>query len=169
LYSAAKKVNPRDSKQQFKGYPIFYTSNKYTISSSKAGKPEAKGKTKTVECGTKIIDENGEKVIRIHRLKPEDIDEKLKTNFNSVRTAYPQLATEQMSINDLITKVFPGNMKQKVVVRNETFMGNQDNPIRRVEIYNKNSSYLKHMGFALDWRELPERKASRIIVENLLI
>lgn len=164
LYSAVKGANPRDSKQQYKGFPVYFTSNKYTL--SKAGEPKKKtgyntggsiwkqdkpvnkagqkGKTTTSGAGAKNVDDNGEKVIRIHKLKPDDIDGKLKTNFNSVRTAYPQLATEQMSINDLITKVFPGNMKQTIVVRNETFMGNQGNPIRRVEIYNKNSSYLKH-------------------------
>ena len=164
LYSAAKGTNPRDSKQQFKGFPVYLTSNKYTLSKAEEPKKKASvntsgsiwrqdkpvnkagqiGKTASRGTGSKGVDNNGEKVIRIHRLEPDDIDGKLRTNFNSIQTAYPQLATEQMSINDLITKVFPGNLKQKIVVRNETFMGNQGNPIRRVEIYNKNSSYLKH-------------------------
>lgn len=89
-----------------------------------------------------------EKVVRIHPLKKDEIDVKLQTNFNNIRTLYPKLVTDQMTIYDLISKVFPSSLKQKVVVRNETFIGNKGIPIRRVELYNKNSSYLK--------RRLPE-------------
>ncbi len=91
---------------------------------------------------------NLEKVVRIHKLKKEEIDVKLQTNFNNIRVLYPTLVTDQMTIYDLILKVFPSNLKQKIVVRNETFMGSKGTLMRRVELYNKNSSYLK--------RHLPE-------------
>lgn len=55
---------------------------------------------------------------------------------------------EQMKIHDLITKVFPAKLKQQIVVRNESFTGNNGNIIRRVSLYSKSSSYLS--------RRLPE-------------
>ena len=76
------------------------------------------------------------------------MDSKLKANIVSLKKAYPQVMPEQMKIHDLITKVFPAKLKQQIVVRNESFTGNNGNVIRRVSLYSKSSSYLS--------RRLPE-------------
>ncbi|MCD7825824.1 MAG: AAA domain-containing protein [Clostridiaceae bacterium] len=159
-----KGVSCKDTGKKINDFPIYYTSTRYidlktkearqkTASNTSAGiwkqsqnanKSGTKGKTNIVGDESKRVDGNGEKAIRVHKLELDDIDDGLKTNFNSIRTAYPQLVTEQMSINDLITKIFPGNIQQKVVIRNVSFNGSSGTMIRCVEIYNKNSSYLSH-------------------------
>lgn len=83
-----------------------------------------------------------EKVARIHVMKENDLDSKLKTNIASLKKEYPQVMPEQMKIHDLITKIFPAKLTQQIVVRNESFTGNNGNVIRRVSLYNTRSSYL---------------------------
>ena len=55
-----------------------------------------------------------EKVARIHVLKENDLDSKLKANIASLKKAYPQVMPEQMKIHDLITNVFPAKLKQQI-------------------------------------------------------
>lgn len=165
LYSKQVHSNPEKTAKEYKDYPVYFTSNVYTLfregeqpkhsRNNIGGSIWKNGQGQNVQPKkgplaqpSANVNENGEKVVRIHRLKKEDIDVKLQTNFNNIRALYPNLVTDQMTIYDLLLKVFPSNLKQKIVVRNETFMGNKGTPIRRVELYNKNSSYLN--------RRLPE-------------
>ena len=163
-----KGKDARDSKKEFKGYPFSWAYIKYSLISdtfgtsgtiwktdsgsvgsgagrtftgskataNKAGKT-GKSTTNTVKPPT------NEQKIRIHELKKSEIDARLLTNYNSVRALYPMLAKDSDTVMDLIKKIFPSNLNQNVVIRNESFMGN-NGLIRRVEIYNKNSSYLSH-------------------------
>ena len=157
-----------DSKKEYKGYPYSWACLKYTLISdtlgtsgsirkananavfsgagrtftgskpvaSKAGKPNKSSASAVKPLVT-------EKKIRIHKLDKAEIDSRLQMNYDRIHAVYPLLAKESDSVMDLIKKVFPSNLNQKVVIRNETFMGN-NGLIRRVEIYNKNSSYLSH-------------------------
>lgn len=117
--------------------PVPYVAKKPTIS-----RRDTYGGSRYAQGYSSVEKNNGEHIIRIHKLKKEEIDAKLQTNFNNIRMLYPKLTAEQMTINDLIAKVFPGSIAQSVVVRNETSAGNKGTLIRRVELYNKNSSYL---------------------------
>ena len=83
-----------------------------------------------------------EKVARIHIMKEKDMDSKLKINIASLKKAYPQVMPEQMRFHYFIKKVFPEKLKQEIVVRNESFVGNSGNVIRRISLYSKSSSYL---------------------------
>lgn len=163
-----KGKDPKDSKKVYKGYPISWAYLKYSLISdtfgtsgsiwktdsnsvgSGAGRTFTGSKTtgsklpKTGKAGTTAVKPpTNEQKIRIHVLKNSEIDTRLQTNYNSVRTVYPMLAKDSDTVMDLIKKVFPSNLDQNVVIRNESFMGN-NGLIRRVEIYNKKSSYLSH-------------------------
>lgn len=113
-----------------------------------AEKNKVQKKTKEARNAVAKKEPVKEKVARIHVLKENDLDSKLKANIASLKKAYPQVMPEQMKIHDLITKVFPAKLKQQIVVRNESFIGNNGNVIRRVSLYSKSSSYLS--------RRLPE-------------
>ena len=113
-----------------------------------AEKNKVQKKTKDARNAVAKREPVKEKVARIHVLKENDLDSKLKANIVSLKKAYPQVMPEQMKIHDLITKVFPAKLKQQIVVRNESFTGNNGNVIRRVSLYSKSSSYLS--------RRLPE-------------
>ena len=113
-----------------------------------AEKNKVQKKTKDARNAVAKREPVKEKVARIHVLKENDLDSKLKANIASLKKAYPQVMPEQMKIHDLITKVFPAKLKQQIVVRNESFTGNNGNVIRRVSLYSKSSSYLS--------RRLPE-------------
>ena len=90
-----------------------------------------------------IIDQKSiDPTVRIHVLGKLEIEGKLTANYNSIRKAYPGIATDQMDINSFIRKVFPSGIMQSVVVRNESFKNNSGFLIRSVEMFNKNSSYL---------------------------
>lgn len=80
--------------------------------------------------------------VRIHTYKKREADQKLLSSFAHLQVEYSTLSAIN-DINDLIKKSFPSNIDQTCVVRNMTFMGANGFPIKRVEIYNKNSSFLK--------------------------
>lgn len=155
-----KLTTPLFTKKTYQGVPIYYVTAVYSYVYEKAENDNKKRKDpkekkhKTETKGKKIQESKTptsnatEKVIRIHKLEKDEIDARLQTNFKNICATYPSLAKENLTIFDLITKVFPSNLSQTIVVRNETFIGSKGTPIRRVELYNKNSSYLK--------RRLPE-------------
>lgn len=170
VYSPESKYTGiRSSKREYKGYPYSWAYLKYSIVSDTVGTTGSIWKTSPGSVGsgsgrtftgskstgtksgmsekfsptTHFKPLTSEKKVRIHELQPEEIDSRLQTNFNSVRAVYPTLAKDTDTVMDLIKKVFPSNLNQNVVIRNETFMG-INGLIRRVEIYNKNSSYLSH-------------------------
>ena len=163
-----KEKDPKDTKTLYKGYPCFFAYLEYSVIPEMPAISEPKKKTITSSIGSiesmtptgykKMISQPGntgklgtvtakppanEQKIRIHQLKKSEIDSRLQTNYNSVKAVYPLLVKDSDTVMDLIKKVFPSNLKQNVVIRNESFMGN-NGLIRRVEIYNKNSSYLSH-------------------------
>lgn len=84
-----------------------------------------------------------EQIVRIHVFAENEMDVKLVTNYNNLRKAYPGIATDQMSVNQFIKKVFPSGIEQDVVLRNVSFVSSSGYTIRSVEVYNKGSSYLK--------------------------
>ena len=72
-----------------------------------AEKNKVQKKTKDARNAVAKREPVKEKVARIHVLKENDLDSKLKANIASLKKAYPQVMPEQMKIHDLITKVFP--------------------------------------------------------------
>lgn len=82
-------------------------------------------------------------IVRIHIFSNEEIGGKLATNYSSIKKTFPGIATDQVSINLFIKKIFPSGITQKVVIRNESYMGANGYIVKKAEIYNKNSSYLK--------------------------
>lgn len=81
--------------------------------------------------------------VRIHRFKKDDMDPRLLSSFAHLQIEYPSLGSLN-NINDFISKVFPSGIDQLVVVRNLSFPGNNGGVIRRVELYNKNSNFIKN-------------------------
>ena len=79
--------------------------------------------------------------VRIHTFKKNEVEAKLAASFAHLLVEYVTLNSVR-DVNDLIKKVFPSNISQTCVVRNMSFMGANGFPIKRVEIYNKNSSFL---------------------------
>ena len=159
----------KESKKTYQGYPYSWVFMPYSLVSDTAGMAGSIWKkdsssvgsggsktfigskttgSKTGKYGnssatTPVKPSTNEQKVRIHELRPAEVDSKLQTNYNSVRALYPSLTKDSDTVMDLIKKVFPANLNQNVVIRNETFMGN-NGLIRRVEIYNKKSSYLSH-------------------------
>lgn len=150
----------KGTKATYHEEPVYKCSTKYrtTVDDSDsiwkkktkttAEKNKVQKKTKEARNAVSKREPVKEKVARIHVLKENDLDSKLKANIVSLKKAYPQVMPEQMKIHDLIMKVFPAKLKQQIVVRNESFIGNNGNVIRRVSLYSKSSSYLS--------RRLPE-------------
>ena len=169
FYAYSPKQGIRDSKREYKGYPQSWANIKFSKVLDTAGMTDSIWKTGTGSIGsgsgrrfigskttgtedgkggktsstTVVKSSSNERTVRIHELRMEEIEPRLKTNYNNVRAVYPMLTKDSDTIMDLIKKVFPSNLNQNVVIRNETVMGNNV-LYRRVEIYNKNSSYLSH-------------------------
>ena len=150
----------RKTKTVFREQPVYFCGNKcitvtdktnesiWKSGKSARNKRDDAKKAKKKEEKTTKREAVKEKVARIHVIKEKELESKLKANISSVKKTYPQVMSEQMKFHDLITKIFPSSLKQQIVVRNESFTGNNGNVIRRVSIYSKSSSYLS--------RRLPE-------------
>ena len=109
-------------------------------------------------------------IVRIHVLSKGEMEGKLATNYNSIKKTYPGIATDQMDINQFIKKVFPSGIPQKVVIRNESFMGSNGYIVKKVEIYNKNSSYIKKFLPAGTFLAFGGRlKSGEFVIEELRI
>ena len=169
FYAYSPKQGIRDSKREYKGYPYSWANIKFSKVLDTASMTDSIWKTGTGSIGsgsgrrftgskttgtedrkggktsstTVVTSSSNERKVRIHELRMEEIEPRLKTNYNNVRAVYPMLTKDSDTVMDLIKKVFPSNLNQNVVIRNETVMGNNV-LYRRVEIYNKNSSYLSH-------------------------
>ena len=87
--------------------------------------------------GTKITNE-----VRIHMFKKDEAGAKLMASMAHLLVEYPPLGTFN-NINDFIKKIFPSNIDQTCIVRNMSYVGINGHIIKRVEIYNKKSSFLK--------------------------
>ena len=87
---------------------------------------------------------NTKSEIRIHLFEKSDTEKlpRLMASLAHLCVEYPPLGTFS-DFNDFIRKVFPSNIDQTCVVRNQTYVGTYGYPIRRVEIYNKKSGFLK--------------------------
>ena len=81
--------------------------------------------------------------VRIHILTKAEMEGKLATNYSNIQKAFPGATTDKMDINQFIRKVFPAGIAQKVVIRNESFIGSNGYIIRSAEIYSISSSYQK--------------------------
>lgn len=150
----ANSENIKKTKATYRRTPIYYCGigyrKKLENSSDSIGKKRQTPNT-TVKNQKKIKEKNliknkkepvKEKIARIHVMKENELDSKLLANIVSLKKAYPQVMSEQMNFHEFITKIFPSKLKQQVVVRNESFTGNNGNVIRRVSLYSKSSSYL---------------------------
>lgn len=107
--------------------------------SKQTASKKVNGTAKGNDTQSKVVDPE----VRIHVMTQEEMGGKLAANFNSIRKAYPGIATDQMNLNQFIKKVFPKGILQTVVIRNESFMSNSGYIIRNAELYSKSSSYLK--------------------------
>lgn len=82
------------------------------------------------------------KEVRIHSFKKNEADAKLMASFAHLLVEYPPLGSFH-DINDFIKKIFPSNIDQQIIVKNVSYVGINGHVIKRVEIYNKNSGFLK--------------------------
>lgn len=80
--------------------------------------------------------------VRIHTFKKGEADAKLMASLAHLLVEYPPLGTFH-DFNEFVKKIFPSNIDQKCVVRNASFLGMNGHIVKRVEIYNQNSSFLK--------------------------
>lgn len=80
--------------------------------------------------------------VRIHSFKKNEVDPKLMASLAHLLVEYPSLGSFH-DINDFVRKIFPSNIDQHVIVRNVSYVGINGHVIKRVEIYNKNSSFIK--------------------------
>ena len=142
--------------QKYKGKDIFCTTEKYGVNSFwKKGMRENTGKSAhkkedndrnvsdTYVRG--LADVEIKNPVRIHIFRGEEVTGKLLANFTSIRNTYPTVINGKMDVNWLISKVFPAGLLQDVIVRNDSFKGNNDNLNKSVFICNLTSSYLKRI------------------------
>lgn len=132
---------------KYKDLSIYYCGNPVNLESTdkKENSRANKEKVKKSEHREKVVPKavpQKEKITRIHVMEEHEIDYKLKANIISLKKIYPQVMPEMMKLRDLVTKVFPAQLEQKIIVRNESFIGNNGNVVRRLEFYSKSSSYL---------------------------
>ncbi len=89
--------------------------------------------------------------IRIKLFKKEGGDIKLKNAFERLKAEYPQVSLPGETFDSFIQKIFPNKLQQDCVIKNQSFKNEEKgHVVRRVAIYNSNSSYLK--------KRLPEGK-----------
>ena len=86
-----------------------------------------------------------EKVIRIKPVSEDEIEgSKLSNNIDNIRKSFPLAFPERMTFLDFVKRILPNAITQEIVVRNISFIGSRTgNIVRRAELYNLSSSYLK--------------------------
>lgn len=112
------------------------------IKGSGKGPDKGSGKNPAKGPGKGPVNQSVEKVARIQVLKDKDLEPKLRANVASLKKSHPQVMPEQMRFHELVTKVFPSQLKQQIVARNESFLTDKGFVLRRVRIYSTSSSYL---------------------------
>lgn len=133
-------------KEVKKTTPKSYSASSGSIWREDKPKSNLSGNTKGKKLDDFINEQlNGDKKsneVRIHMFQKNEAEAKLMTSMAHLLVEYPPLGTFN-NINDFIRKIFPSNIDQTCVIRNMSYVGINGHTIKRVEIYNKKSGFLK--------------------------
>ncbi len=141
IFTTDSKVFDEKPSTVPKAAPKTNTAFKKLMEDSIFGKP-AQSNLHGVTSHQKSSSIHATNEVRIHMFKKGEADAKLMASLAHLLVEYPPLGTFH-DINEFVKKIFPSNISQKCVVRNASFLGMNGHVVKRVEIYNQNSSFLK--------------------------